>query len=181
MAAPFGRRAAGWPQRGVVSYKKEPQITPPWLDGHKATTKLPIECESVFHFYVVFHDKLLKPAAERLNAAAIMRHHVKIITDRETSHLAHNNDNFCPPCPFKTSSVCASWCLCWWTWGMWWKICHMHRSPEKPPIRRTNIRRDARRESRNVCLANLMGVHHHCVVLTYRCLSSAGCCSEHFN
>lgn len=74
----------------------------------KATTKLPIECESVFHFYVEFHDKLLKPAAERLKAVAIMRHHVKIITDRETSHLAHNNDNFCPPCPFKTSSVCAS-------------------------------------------------------------------------
>lgn len=64
--------------------------------------------ESLFHFYVVFHDELLKSVAERVKAAAIMRRHVKIITDRATSHLAYNNDNICPPGPFKTSSVCAS-------------------------------------------------------------------------
>lgn len=67
-----------------------------WMD--KASTKLPRECESVFHFYIVFHDKLLKSEAERVKAAAN--------TNGATSHLAYNNDNFPPPCPFKTACLC---------------------------------------------------------------------------
>lgn len=100
--------------------KKSPRLLIwDWMD--KANTKLPHECKSLFHFYAVFHDKLLKSAAERVKAAAIMCRHVKIIPDRATSHLAYNKDIFCPLVPFKSSSVCASWWLCWWTWGMWWK------------------------------------------------------------
>lgn len=118
MAAPFRRSAAGWQQRGG-SYKKR---TPDY-SSMTGWTKQPQNCCmnaspcSIFTLSFMINYSNL-PQRERVKAAAIMRCHVKVITDGATSHLAYNNDNLCPPRPFQTSSVCACW---WWTCGMWWK------------------------------------------------------------
>lgn len=177
MAVPFRRSATGWQQRGG-SYKKEPQITPPWLEGqsnHEIAAMNVSPCPIFTLSFMINYSNLPQRGWKRRPLCVAMSKWSRM---EQTSHLAYNNDNFCPPRPFQTSSVCACW---WWMWGMWWKICYLRRSPEKQPMRRTNAGRHARQKSHDACLVKLVGLHHRWVAVTYGWPWSAASCRQLFS
>lgn len=103
--------------------------------------------------------------------------HVKMTVYWGTFSLAYNNGNFYPFHLFKAPGARASWCAgeCVCTRGIWWKIRHLHGSPEKPAIK---SQQPWRRTEIAHCVCWFRGYSSPRVSVTYRCFWSHGYCSE---
>lgn len=103
--------------------------------------------------------------------------HVKMIVYWGTFSLAYNNGNFYPFHLFKAPGARASWrageCAC--TRGIWRKMRHLRRSPEKPAIK---SQQPWRRTEIAHCVCLFCGHSSPWVCVTYRCFWSHGYCSK---